>query len=122
MRSPYPARRAKTAGGGAAGAAPGRAARPGSARLGQRCCGAGSVSGSQYLRARQPGRPIGIRGGLDQLPGVRVAEFQLGRGQGVEQARVVLAQHLAQPLQVPGPVSDQALVGARDQLQTLDLG
>ena len=59
---------------------------------------------------------------LDQLPGVRVAELQLGRGQRVEQAGVVLAQHLTQPLQVPGPVPDQALMRARDQLQALDLG
>jgi len=34
---------------------------------------------------------------------------------------VVLAQHLTQPLQVPGPVPDQALMRARDQLQALDL-
>jgi hypothetical protein len=34
-------------------------------------------------------------------PGVRIAELQLGRGQGLEQAGVVLAQRLAQALQLP---------------------
>ncbi|MCE0768505.1 hypothetical protein LWC35_37275, partial [Pseudonocardia kujensis] len=68
------------------------------------------------LRPGQSGGPVGVRGPLEQLDRVRVGEVKLARGQRVEQSRVVFAQRLAQTLQVAGPVPDQALVSAGDQL------
>ena len=73
------------------------------------------------LRSGQLPSPLGIGGAFEQFTGFGVAQVQAGRGQGIEQTRVILAQRLAQPLPVAGPIPDQGLVGARDQFQAFDL-